>query len=93
MGSVAKILLRLMRRSPCDISTTLSANEPFLSIVSANEPFLSIVSTNEPFVDAREEVIQAWDMDDSNEDQRLPQSEPNEFVSLDKLAQLGLLSW
>lgn len=37
--------------------------------------------------DPREEVIQAWYMDDSNEDQRLPHhKEPKEFVSLDQLA-------
>ncbi|MCH97489.1 12-dihydroxy-3-keto-5-methylthiopentene dioxygenase, partial [Trifolium medium] len=45
-------------------------------------------------VDPREEVIQAWYMDDSNEDQRLPHhKEPKEFVSLDQLAELGVLSW
>ncbi|KAM0006113.1 putative oxidoreductase [Helianthus debilis subsp. tardiflorus] len=44
--------------------------------------------------DEREEVIQAWYMDDSNEDQRLPHhKDPKEFVSLDKLAELGVLSW
>lgn len=37
--------------------------------------------------DPREDVIQAWYMDDSDEDQRLPHHrEPKEFVSLDKLA-------
>lgn len=37
--------------------------------------------------DCREEIIQAWYMDDSNEDQRLPHHrEPKQFVSLDKLA-------
>ncbi|KAK2980648.1 hypothetical protein RJ640_011456 [Escallonia rubra] len=37
--------------------------------------------------DDREEVIQAWYMDDSDEDQRLPHHrDPKEFVSLDKLA-------
>lgn len=37
--------------------------------------------------DPREEVIQAWYMDDSDEDQRLPHHrEPKEFVSLDQLA-------
>ncbi|CAN4091261.1 unnamed protein product [Withania somnifera] len=44
--------------------------------------------------DPREDVIQAWYMDDSDEDQRLPHHrEPKEFVSLDKLAELGVLSW
>ncbi|KAL6194921.1 hypothetical protein ACLB2K_035996 [Fragaria x ananassa] len=44
--------------------------------------------------DPREEVIQAWYMDDSDEDQRLPHHrEPKEFVSLDQLAELGVLSW
>jgi len=34
-------------------------------------------------------VIQAWFMDDSEEDQRLPHhKDPKEFVSLDKLAGL-----
>lgn len=37
--------------------------------------------------DPREDVIQAWYMDDNDEDQRLPHHrEPKEFVSLDKLA-------
>ncbi|KAJ6903526.1 1,2-dihydroxy-3-keto-5-methylthiopentene dioxygenase 2-like [Populus alba x Populus x berolinensis] len=40
-----------------------------------------------PEKDPREEVIQAWYMDDSDEDQRLPHHrEPKEFVSLDQLA-------
>nr|KJB28393.1 hypothetical protein B456_005G045400 [Gossypium raimondii] len=44
--------------------------------------------------DKREEVIQAWYMDDSDEDQRLPHHrEPKEYVSLDKLSELGVLSW
>uniref|UniRef100_A0A803R8H6 acireductone dioxygenase (Fe(2+)-requiring) n=1 Tax=Cannabis sativa TaxID=3483 RepID=A0A803R8H6_CANSA len=44
--------------------------------------------------DPREEVLQAWFMDDSDEDQRLPHHrEPKEFVSLDQLAELGVLSW
>jgi 1,2-dihydroxy-3-keto-5-methylthiopentene dioxygenase len=39
--------------------------------------------------DGREEVIQAWYMDDSEEDQRLPHhKDPKEFLSLDKLAGL-----
>ncbi|CAN1808125.1 Acireductone dioxygenase 3 [Linum perenne] len=37
--------------------------------------------------DPREDVIQAWYMDDSDEDQRLPHHKnPPEYVSLDKLA-------
>lgn len=37
--------------------------------------------------DPREEVIQAWYMDDSDEDQRLPHhKDPKEFVSLDQLS-------
>ncbi|KAL6953245.1 homogentisate 1,2-dioxygenase [Sarracenia purpurea var. burkii] len=44
--------------------------------------------------DDREEVIQAWYMDDSDEDQRLPHHRnPEEYVSLDQLAELGVLSW
>ncbi|KAF9677635.1 hypothetical protein SADUNF_Sadunf08G0128100 [Salix dunnii] len=44
--------------------------------------------------DPREEVIQAWYMDASDEDQRLPHhKEPKEFVSLDQLSELGVLSW
>ncbi|KNA21285.1 hypothetical protein SOVF_044580 [Spinacia oleracea] len=44
--------------------------------------------------DTREEVIQAWYMDDSDEDQRLPHhKEPKEFVSLEQLDELGVLSW
>uniref|UniRef100_M1DBY9 Acireductone dioxygenase n=2 Tax=Solanum tuberosum TaxID=4113 RepID=M1DBY9_SOLTU len=43
--------------------------------------------------DPREEVIEAWYMDDSDDDQRLPHyREPKKFVSLDKLAKLGVLS-
>ncbi|KAG6497342.1 hypothetical protein ZIOFF_045241 [Zingiber officinale] len=46
------------------------------------------------FQDGKEEVLQAWYMDDSEEDQRLPHHrEPKEFVSLDKLAELGIVSW
>ncbi|PWZ56096.1 Heat stress transcription factor A-2d [Zea mays] len=42
----------------------------------------------------KEEVIQAWYMDDSEEDQRLPHHrEPKEFIPLDKLSELGILSW
>ena len=42
--------------------------------------------------DPREEVIQAWYMDDSDEDQRLPHhKEPKEFVSFDQLA--GKYPW
>ncbi|KAH6808928.1 RmlC-like cupins superfamily protein, partial [Perilla frutescens var. frutescens] len=45
-------------------------------------------------VDPREEVIQAWYMDDSDEDQRLPHHRnPKEFVSFEKLDELGVLSW
>ncbi|CAN8324499.1 unnamed protein product [Cochlearia groenlandica] len=45
--------------------------------------------------DKREEVIQGWYMDDDTQyDQRLPHhKEPKEFISLDKLAELGVLSW
>ncbi|KAK9676546.1 hypothetical protein RND81_11G084400 [Saponaria officinalis] len=44
--------------------------------------------------DPREEVIQAWYMDDSNDDQRLPHhKEPKEFVSLEQLDELGVTSW
>ncbi|XP_052190113.1 acireductone dioxygenase 2-like isoform X4 [Diospyros lotus] len=40
------------------------------------------------------EIIQAWYMDDSNEDQRLPHHRnPEEYVTLDQLAELGVLSW
>lgn len=47
-----------------------------------------------PVLDPREEVIQAWYMDDSDEDQRFPHHrEPKQFVSLDQLAKLGVLSW
>ncbi|KAI8017697.1 1,2-dihydroxy-3-keto-5-methylthiopentene dioxygenase 2 [Camellia lanceoleosa] len=44
--------------------------------------------------DDREEVIQAWYMDDSGEVQRLHHHlDPEEYVSLDQLAELGVLSW
>ncbi|XP_042036917.1 1,2-dihydroxy-3-keto-5-methylthiopentene dioxygenase 2-like [Salvia splendens] len=44
--------------------------------------------------DPREEVIQAWYMDDSDADQRLPHHrDPQEFVSFEKLDELGVLSW
>ncbi|CAM8887442.1 unnamed protein product [Rhodiola kirilowii] len=47
-----------------------------------------------PAKDPREEVIQAWYMDESDEDQRLPHhKDPKEYVSLDELAALGVLSW
>ncbi|KAG9451720.1 hypothetical protein H6P81_004624 [Aristolochia fimbriata] len=45
-------------------------------------------------MDGKEEVIQAWYMDDSAEDQRLlHHREPKEFVALEKLDELGVLSW
>ncbi|KAJ8423358.1 hypothetical protein Cgig2_014968 [Carnegiea gigantea] len=48
----------------------------------------------EQIISDREEVIQAWYMDDSDEDQRLPHhKEPQEFVSLQQLEELGVLSW
>ncbi|KAK6130180.1 hypothetical protein DH2020_036096 [Rehmannia glutinosa] len=44
--------------------------------------------------DDREEVIQAWYMDNSDEDQRLPHHRnPKQFVSFEKLDELGVLSW
>ncbi|KAK4732414.1 hypothetical protein R3W88_025402 [Solanum pinnatisectum] len=44
--------------------------------------------------DPREEVIEAWYMDDSDDDQTLSHhSGQKKFVSLDKLAELGVLSW
>ncbi|KAL9240844.1 hypothetical protein vseg_015020 [Gypsophila vaccaria] len=47
-----------------------------------------------PLKDSREEVIQAWYMDDSNDDQRLPHhKEPKEFISLEQLDELGVTSW
>ncbi|KAM0936597.1 putative oxidoreductase [Dioscorea sansibarensis] len=46
------------------------------------------------FQDGKEEVLQAWYMDDSEEDQRLPHHrEPKEIVSLEKLKELGVVSW
>ncbi|KAJ6844148.1 1,2-dihydroxy-3-keto-5-methylthiopentene dioxygenase 2-like [Iris pallida] len=46
------------------------------------------------FQDGREEVIEAWYMDDSEEDQRLPHHrEPKEYVPLEKLKELGVISW
>ncbi|XP_022138499.1 1,2-dihydroxy-3-keto-5-methylthiopentene dioxygenase 4-like [Momordica charantia] len=39
-------------------------------------------------------AIEAWFMDDSNEDQRLPHHrDPKEFVSMKQLAELGVLYW
>lgn len=44
------------------------------------------------FQDQREEAIQAWYLDDNEEDQKLPHhKDPKEFVSLDKLAGLCVL--
>ncbi|KAG6431065.1 hypothetical protein SASPL_109140 [Salvia splendens] len=44
--------------------------------------------------DPREELIQAWYMDDSDEDQRLPHHRnPQQFVPFEKLDELGVLSW
>lgn len=46
------------------------------------------------FQEGKEEVIQAWYMDDKEEDQRLPHHrEPKQFVSIDRLAELGVISW
>ncbi|XP_010556874.1 PREDICTED: 1,2-dihydroxy-3-keto-5-methylthiopentene dioxygenase 4 [Tarenaya hassleriana] len=39
-------------------------------------------------------ALEAWFMDDSNEDQRLPHHRnPKEFVPLDHLAELGVMYW
>ncbi|KAI3974738.1 hypothetical protein MKX01_017563 [Papaver californicum] len=44
--------------------------------------------------DPKTEVIQAWYMDESDEEQRLPHHrEPKEYVSFDRLNELGVLSW
>ena len=52
--------------------------------IGKNEVFCCVSNF---WVMQREEVIQAWYMDDSDEDQRLPHHrEPKEFVSLDQLA-------
>jgi len=46
------------------------------------------------YQDGKEAVIEAWYMDDSEEDQRLPHHrEPKEFLSLEKLKELGVVSW
>ncbi|KXG38491.1 hypothetical protein SORBI_3001G243100 [Sorghum bicolor] len=46
------------------------------------------------FQDGKQEVIEAWYMDDSEEDQRLPHHrDPKEFIPLDKLSELGIISW
>ncbi|KAG0464281.1 hypothetical protein HPP92_020350 [Vanilla planifolia] len=46
------------------------------------------------FQEGKEEVMQAWYMDDTEEDQRLPHHrEPKQFVSIDRLAELGVISW
>ncbi|KAG6432285.1 hypothetical protein SASPL_103860 [Salvia splendens] len=67
-------------------------------------PIVQSVCANIYCVDPREEVIQAWYMDDSDADQRLPHHrDPQEFVSFEKLdaskivslsfSELGVLSW
>ncbi|KAI3968880.1 hypothetical protein MKX01_029030, partial [Papaver californicum] len=44
--------------------------------------------------DPRAKVIQAWYIDESDENQRFPHHrEPKEFVSFDRLNELGVLSW
>ncbi|KAG6511232.1 hypothetical protein ZIOFF_029289 [Zingiber officinale] len=45
--------------------------------------------------DVKEEIVEAWYMNDSEkEDYRLPRHcEPKEFVSLEKLQELGVLTW
>lgn len=46
------------------------------------------------FQEGKEEVLDAWYMDNSDEDQRLPHHrEPKEFVSLERLSELGVVSW
>eukprot|EP00891_Asterochloris_glomerata_P000492 jgi/Astpho2/492/fgenesh1_pm.00011_%23_32_t len=43
---------------------------------------------------AQESKLQAWYMDDSQEDQRKPhRQQPNKPASVDKLRELGVLSW
>ncbi|KAF3629860.1 1,2-dihydroxy-3-keto-5-methylthiopentene dioxygenase 2 [Capsicum annuum] len=40
------------------------------------------------------ETAEAWFMDENSEDQRLPhQKNPSEFLSMEKLAELGVLYW
>ncbi|XP_018471265.1 acireductone dioxygenase 2 isoform X3 [Raphanus sativus] len=67
-----------------------------LNQIGLNEGNKRITKTTlvEALKDEREDVIQAWYMDDNQEDQRLPHhKDPKEFLSLDKLAELGVLSW
>ncbi|KAG8088327.1 hypothetical protein GUJ93_ZPchr0010g7551 [Zizania palustris] len=46
------------------------------------------------FQDGKTEVLEAWYMDDTKEDQRLPHyREPKEFIPIDKLTELGMISW
>ncbi|KAL9842077.1 putative acireductone dioxygenase (Fe(2+)-requiring) [Arabidopsis thaliana] len=54
----------------------------------------SKITMGEAVKDQTEEVIQAWYLDNKEEDQKLPHhKDPKEFVSLDKLAELGVLCW
>ncbi|CAH9076886.1 unnamed protein product [Cuscuta europaea] len=70
-------------------STTPTGNPATGKLMGIHTTFSSSI-----IKDSREEVIQAWYMDDSNADQRLPHHrEPNLFVSFDKLDELGVLSW
>ncbi|XP_052190117.1 acireductone dioxygenase 2-like [Diospyros lotus] len=43
---------------------------------------------------AKESAIEAWYIDDSDEDQRLPHHRnPPQYVTLDKLKEMGVLTW
>ncbi|KAL2242678.1 UNVERIFIED_CONTAM: 1,2-dihydroxy-3-keto-5-methylthiopentene dioxygenase 3 [Sesamum indicum] len=96
--------LRIVR----DLHAELLINQELIALFFSRSPYLIIVldemkssfaDSNLGFsaycaLDAREEVIQAWYMDDSDEDQRLPHHRnPKEFVSFEKLDELGVLSW
>ncbi|KAK9992707.1 hypothetical protein SO802_027692 [Lithocarpus litseifolius] len=88
------VFLRLVRKRTDGVLANTTADS--LSAVCTTTVPLLLEVWRERRVegDPWEEVLQAWYMDDSDEDQRLPHhKEPKEFVSLDQLAELGVLSW
>ena len=81
------------RRLILDIHTTVSLSITFSVIFfTLCQIFFMLLNLFFLFQEGKEEVLDAWYMDNSDEDQRLPHHrEPKEFVSLERLSGLKLL--
>ncbi|KAL0392924.1 UNVERIFIED_CONTAM: 1,2-dihydroxy-3-keto-5-methylthiopentene dioxygenase 2 [Sesamum radiatum] len=96
MGSLSKMILTdYIVPVLASLNDQQPANLKAEEVVQESKKDFGMLSLLFPsLADPREEVIQAWYMDDSNEDQRLPHHRnPKEFVSFEKLDELGVLSW